>query len=106
MRCRLCWLIIIRNEVTAAAREPMATPVNSSTVIRFALDEPGEVMLEVFNATGQRVAELARGHRESGQYRVRWDGRDESGRVLSSGVYFYRLVAGRQVASRKLLLVK
>lgn len=92
---------------TAFALEQNApNPFNSSTIIRFALDEPGEVMLEVFNATGQRVAELARGHRESGQYRVRWDGRDESGRVLSSGVYFYRLVAGRQTASRKLLLVK
>lgn len=89
-----------------ALEQNAPNPFNSSTIIRFAVDEPGEVTLEVYNTAGQRVAELARGHREVGHYRVQWDGRDEADRALSSGVYFYRLVAGDRVASRKLLLVK
>ena len=81
-------------------------PFNSSTVIRFALPASGEVELAVFNLAGQRVARLAEGVREAGSYTLRWDGQDEGGRELASGVYLYRLRSGEQLETRKLALVR
>ena len=82
-------------------------PFNSSTVVSFVLPAAGEVELVVYNLSGQRVATLARGHRAAGSYRVTWDGTDEQGRALASGVYVYRLRAGdQQEKVCKLLLVR
>ena len=81
-------------------------PFNSSTVIGFAVAEPGAVVLEVYNAAGQQVAELVRGFREAGEYRVHWDGRDGDGRPLASGVYVYRLRSGNRTTTRRMLLLK
>ncbi len=81
-------------------------PFNSQTLIRFALPASGEVELAVYNLAGQRVVRLAEGARAAGAYTVRWDGRDGSGRELASGVYLYRLRAGEQLESRKLLLLQ
>ncbi|MBI2505938.1 MAG: T9SS type A sorting domain-containing protein [Candidatus Latescibacteria bacterium] len=80
-------------------------PVNSDTVIRFALPASAEVALSVYNLAGQRVAVLAEGVRGAGSYTVRWDGRDEKGHELASGVFLYRLRAGEKVETRKLALV-
>jgi hypothetical protein len=81
-------------------------PFNGETVIRFALPASGEVELTIYNLAGQQVAVLAEGAREAGSYTLRWDGRDERGRELASGVYLYRLRAGAQVEFRKLALVR
>jgi len=83
-------------------------PFNSSTVIRFALPTANDVELSIFNLAGQQVATLVEGARETGTYTVHWDGRDDSGRALASGVYLYRLRAGdgKQVETRKLLLLR
>ena len=81
-------------------------PFNSSTVIRFALAESGELELAVYNAVGQQVAELVRGFREAGEYRVHWDGRDGDGRPLASGMYVYRLCSGDRAEARRMLLLK
>ena len=62
-------------------------PFNSATVIRFALPTAAGVDLAIFNLAGQRVAMLVEGAREAGTYTVRWDGRDDDGRALASGVY-------------------
>ncbi len=81
-------------------------PFNSETVIRFALPEGGEVELAVYNLAGQQVVKLVEGVREAGSYAVRWDGRDGDGRELASGVYLYRLRAGKKLETRKLVLVR
>jgi len=91
---------------TFALEQNAPNPFNSSTTIRFALSEPGAVSLEVYNTAGQQVAELVRGHREAGAYRVHWDGRDDGGRPLASGIYLYRLQTPARGATRKLLLLK
>ncbi len=62
-------------------------PFNSETVIRFALPEASLVELAVYNLTGQKVATLVRGERPAGMFAVRWDGRDEAGGELASGIY-------------------
>ena len=82
-------------------------PFNSETVIRFILPRRGEVNLEIYNLAGQRVARLADGVREAGVHTIRWDGADEHGRPLGSGVYLYRLRAGdRNHETRKFLLLR
>ena len=54
----------------------------------------------------ERVATLADGQHEAGSYTLRWDGRDEAGRELASGMYLFRLVAGERMTTRKLLLLR
>ncbi len=81
-------------------------PFNSDTVISWFLLEPGPVRLEVFSLTGQRVAVLHQGRQQAGYYRLHWDGRDDEGRPLGSGVYLYRLVTGESVMTRKLTLLR
>ena len=81
-------------------------PFNSQTVIRFALPVQADVELSVYNLAGQKVGTLVEGMRPAGTYSIHWDGRDAQGRELASGVYLYRLTAGGQVESRKLLLLR
>ena len=91
----------------SALEQNYPNPFNSGTVIRFALPTREEVDLAVFNLAGQRVTALVEGQREAGTFAVCWDGRDDAGRALASGVYLYRLRVGRQqVETRKLLMLK
>ena len=62
--------------------------------------------MSVFNLTGQKVVALIDGARKAGSYTVRWDGRDDDGTQLASGVYVYRLETEDTVESRKLLLLR
>ncbi len=81
-------------------------PFNSGTVISWFQLQPGLARLEVYALTGQRVAVLHEGPRKAGLHRLRWDGRDEQGRVLASGLYVYRLVTAEEVQTRKLTLLR
>ena len=86
-------------------------PFNSETVIEYQLPQSGEIQLMIYDVTGQRVARLASGPRQAGTYALRWDGRDDAGRQMASGVYLYRLEAAamtgdRIVQTRKLLLLR
>lgn len=81
-------------------------PFNPTTTIRFSLPQPGEAELAIYNLLGQRVATLVKGVQEAGSQVLQWNGRDEQGRELASGVCFYRLQAGAQVETRKLLLLR
>ncbi len=81
-------------------------PFNSGMVIRFSLPQADEVELKVYNLAGQKIATLAQGLRQAGSYAIHWDGRDEQGRALASGLYFYRLQSAAQIKTRKLLLLR
>ncbi|MBI3872150.1 MAG: T9SS type A sorting domain-containing protein [candidate division Zixibacteria bacterium] len=81
-------------------------PFNAGTTIRYSLTDPGRVNVTVFNILGQRVATLADDEQAPGEYSVTWDGRDEQGTPVPSGMYFYRLTAGDQVQSKKMVLLK
>jgi hypothetical protein len=76
-------------------------PFNPSTVIGFALLEPGEVRLAVYNITGQLVKVLVDGSLEAGYHEVEWDASR-----TASGVYFYRLTAGTFSDAKKMLMLK
>ena len=81
-------------------------PFNALTLIRFMLPEAGEARLELCDLLGQRIASVTSGHYSPGSYEVVWDGKDEDGREVASGVYLYRLQAGDQVRVRKMLLLR
>jgi hypothetical protein len=84
-------------------------PFNPSTTIGFDIPEKeGEVRTElsIYNVRGQRVRTLLEEMKAPGSYSVVWNGRGEEGRVLGSGIYFYRIEAGEFVSVRKMVLVK
>ena len=81
-------------------------PFNSQTVLAYFLPAAGPVRLEVFSLTGQRVAVLRHGLQQAGFHRLRWDGRDDAGRSVASGLYLYRLVTDETVLTRKLMLLR
>jgi len=84
-------------------------PFNPSTTISYEIPEssgPVKVVVDVYNVRGQKVITLVDELKEAGQYSVNWNGQDQSGRRVSSGVYFYRMNAGDFRAVRKMVIVK
>jgi hypothetical protein len=81
-------------------------PFNPYVFIDFELPESGEVVIDVYNAQGQLVKTLVSEELGAGTYRVDWDGRDESGLKVSSGVYVYRMQSGTFSDAKKMTLMK
>ncbi|HVP06972.1 MAG TPA: M6 family metalloprotease domain-containing protein [Candidatus Acidoferrum sp.] len=81
-------------------------PFNPSTSIRFTLSSAAETRLEVFNVLGQKVRTLVDGRRAAGTVTLTWDAKDDYGNDVPSGVYLYKLVAGTQTLSRKMVLIR
>ena len=81
-------------------------PFNSQTVFAYFLPAPGPAHVEVFALNGQRVAVLQQGPQQAGYHRLRWNGRDDAGRPVASGIYLYRLVTTEGVLTRKLILLR
>ena len=81
-------------------------PFNGQTVISWFVMKSGPAHLEVYALTGQRVAVLSQGFHGAGIHRLQWDGRDQQGRPLASGVYVYRLVTPRETYTRKMTLLR
>lgn len=80
-------------------------PFGSATIIRYTCAKPGNVSVKVYNILGQEVATLVNRYHNGGAYSLWWDGRGNHG-MLTSGVYWYRMVAGAFVQSRRLILVR
>jgi flagellar hook assembly protein FlgD len=72
-------------------RSVAPNPFGRSAEVLFVAREPGHVTLEIHDANGRCVRAVSLGHVERGTHRVRWDGRDASGRDVATGVYFMRL---------------
>lgn len=81
-------------------------PFNPETRIAFDLPESGRVELALYNVLGRRITTLANGIFTAGLHEVTWDGRDEKGASVSSGVYLYRLETPLGSISRKMILLK
>jgi hypothetical protein len=81
-------------------------PFNPATIIRYAVATRSQVTIEVINMLGQRVRMLVNDTKPAGSYQVEWDGRDDSGRQVSSGVYLYRFQADDVVLAKKMVLIK
>ena len=81
-------------------------PFNPRTTIRFHVDVEGPVELAVFDLAGQRIRRLVDAEHGAGSHMVTWDGRDDHGRDVASGVYLYRLRTSTMSVSRPLTLLK
>jgi hypothetical protein len=88
-----------------AVHQNYPNPFNAGTVIRFDLKEASEWTVTVYNVAGQVVRSFE-GYNAASQVTVTWDGRDEHGRQVSSGIYFYRVTAGSFSATKKMTLLK
>lgn len=87
-------------------RQNYPNPFNPATLISYEIGKAGDVTLAIYNLLGQRIRTLVDGRQSAGSHVVRWDGSDEFGRSVPSGVYLYRLTVGHQTQTRKMLLVK
>ena len=81
-------------------------PFNPTTNLSFTLPKESHVTLEIYNLLGQKVRTLADKIYSAGSHTLIWDGRDDSGESLSSGVYFSRFTAGDFTDRKKLILIK
>ena len=86
-------------------------PFNPETWIPYQLAKPAEVTITIYTANGQAIQRLALGHQHAGRYHNRsraayWDGKNQFGEPVASGVYFYTLTAGKFTATRKMLIRK
>ena len=81
-------------------------PFNPTTTISYSLPSRSRLTLDIFDVLGRRVRTLVDGLRPAGKYTAEWDGCDDDGRPVSSGVYLYRLTAGQFAQTRKMVLVK
>ena len=81
-------------------------PFNPITTISYDLPQGGRVKLAIYDVNGRLVKELVSVTQVAGRYDVVWDGHDDRGQTVASGVYFYRLVAGQFAQTRKMVLLK
>lgn len=81
-------------------------PFNPSTTIRYDLTKTSKVSLKIYDILGQEVRTLVSGKQSSGVYNVKWDGKNNLGNPVSSGVYVYRIEAAGFVSSRKMMFLK
>ncbi|MFZ5979800.1 MAG: T9SS type A sorting domain-containing protein [Candidatus Zixiibacteriota bacterium] len=86
--------------------ENYPNPFNPTTTISYDLPTASQVKLEIINLLGQRVATLVDGYQTAGHQQIDWNGRNDAGQTVSSGVYFYRLTADNYVQTKKMILLK
>jgi hypothetical protein len=90
----------------SALEQNYPNPFNAETAITYRVNVSGDVDLAVFDLAGQRIRTLFSGRRDAGAYAVRWNGRDDGGTAVASGVYLYRLKTPEFNEARRLTLLK
>jgi plastocyanin len=91
---------------TATLAQNLPNPFNAETVIPYTLHSSGHARLVIANILGQSVRQLVEETQPAGTYLARWDGRDDMGSPVSSGVYFYRLETGSVAMTRKMVVLR
>jgi hypothetical protein len=81
-------------------------PFKPGTAIRFSLAQPERVKITIYDVTGREVRTLIDGKREAGLHSVAWDGLDDAGRSVGSGVYWSQMVAGSYLSNKKMVVLK
>jgi hypothetical protein len=113
-------VVDVRNAISLHGNFP--NPFNPETTIRFTIEndksppnpplQRGEskggnhVEIYVYNVRGQRIRTLVNGYHTVGEHQITWNGTDDNGREVSSGVYFYRMITGDYVETRRMVLMK
>ena len=104
------------NQLPPAAEQPeqpgeltlraSPNPFNPRTTLSFVNPVPGEVKLEIFDARGRRVRSLLNETAPAGERSIQWDGKDDRGQTLSTGLYFARVEAAGEASTRKVMVLK
>lgn len=81
-------------------------PFNPNTTIRYEIPAPCHVRMKIYDVNGRLVRTLVDMQRDSGPHIVTWDGTDNHGRAVASGIYFYRVTAGSFAGTKKMVLLK
>jgi hypothetical protein len=81
-------------------------PFNPTTMISFSLAEQGETELAIYNLSGQLVRTLVSGVMTAGSHNLDWNGRDDNGNAVTSGIYLYRLTSANHTVSKRMVLLK
>jgi hypothetical protein len=108
------WMQNVTNLTVTDAVTPKSTklaqnfpnPFNPSTTIKFDLKEKGLVTLKVYNVAGQLVRTLVSGVRDANSYTVTWDGKNDRGGAVASGVYFYKMETKDFNQTRKMVMLR
>ena len=91
---------------TITMEQNTPNPFNPTTTISFSIPKDDKVELKVYNIKGQLVKTLVKDHLEAGTHKAVWNGDNDTGKRVSSGVYLYRLESGGRAKVRKMLLLK
>jgi hypothetical protein len=89
-----------------ALAQNFPNPFNPSTSITFDMKEPGAVTLKVYDVAGRLVRTLVDGVKDAGAYSIAWDGRDNAGSEVASGIYFYKMETKDFSRTRKIVLLR
>ncbi len=82
-------------------------PFNSETLIQYSLPEQGQVSLEIYNLLGQKIKKLVDKSQTPGSYSIKWDGSDDTGEMVGSGIYLYLINLNNQnLPARKMIILK
>lgn len=81
-------------------------PFNPETSIAFDLEKDDDVSIEIFNAKGQKVKTLLNHRLNAGSHNIVWNGKDDQGNNVSSGIYFFNMKSGKYTSTRKMILMK
>lgn len=81
-------------------------PFNPTTTISFSLAQAGDTQLGIYNIKGQLVRSLVNDVRNAGNHSVVWDGKDNNGNTVSSGIYYYKMTAGKYSNTKKMIMMK
>ncbi len=94
----------IPNEISLMQNYP--NPFNPTTTIEYQIQKNDFVTLKVFNSLGQLVKTLVNESKQSGEYSVIFDGKNENGQTVSSGAYYYQLQVGDFISNKKMIQLK
>ena len=81
-------------------------PFNPTTTIAYSLPKDSEIQIEIYNVMGQKVKTLFNGFRTAGSHKIEWDGKDDAGNLLTSGLYLITLRSGNFVTAKRMTLIK
>jgi len=81
-------------------------PFNPETTVKFALKADEHLVIDIYNTKGQRVKTLVNSSMKAGIHQIVWNGRDEGGNTVGSGIYFTRMIAGEHISIKRMLLMK
>jgi hypothetical protein len=113
----LCFPVIAKSDVAVegegkpipysfSLNQNRPNPFNPNTVIDYSVARKSQVNISVFNILGQTVKTLVDREADAGQYQAVWDGVDENGSQVASGIYFYKMSTTDFVETRKMVLMR